>query len=291
MTAANPRTALAEAARHARAGRYDRARRALEPVGEDAAALDLLARVHAQQGDLAAADECWARVEGLDPAHSGAREGRRRIRRIWSRRPRRVGAVAVVLVLIAAGAAGGRALAPSGPDGGQAVADELERLAGAVDAIESAEPAGEPTTEAAESLVDGVLVALEDPRWSAAVEGDAVKVVFDESVFPEGGTALTAESRDVLADVAAKVASLDAEITVVGHTNDIPTGEGSRYEDNAALGLARALAAAEAMADAGGQALADIGIATAGDEDPPYGNETEADRVRNQTVTLEVAPA
>src|SRR5690606_40161555 len=80
-------SALAEAAHLARAGRYDEARRALEALGgatsDDVAVLDLLARVHAQQGDLTAADECWARVESLDPEHTGAREGRRRIRAVW----------------------------------------------------------------------------------------------------------------------------------------------------------------------------------------------------------------
>ncbi|WP_335987875.1 OmpA family protein [Glycomyces sp. MUSA5-2] len=291
MTAATTRAALAEAAGHARAGRYDLARRALEPVGDDADALDLLARVHAQQGDLAAADGYWARVQALDPAHEGAREGRRRIRRIWSRRPkpvaRRVGAVAAVLLLIAAGTAAGRLLSPA-PEEGRAVADELDRLASAVDALESTgapEPTEAPSTV---SPLDPVLASLQDPRWTATAEDGRVSVVLDESLFPDGGTALPDDSGALLADLAAAVEGF--HVTVVGHTNDIPTGPGSRYDDNAALGLARALAAAQALADADGPALADIGIATAGDEDPPYPNDTEADRTRNQTVTFLVTP-
>ncbi|ANZ41584.1 hypothetical protein BBK82_42185 [Lentzea guizhouensis] len=51
----------ARAADLARAGRHDDARLILEDLGRDPATLDLLARVHAQRGDLAAAEAAWRR--------------------------------------------------------------------------------------------------------------------------------------------------------------------------------------------------------------------------------------
>jgi flagellar motor protein MotB len=296
------RSAVAEATRHARAGRYDDARLALEDLeGEDVAALDLLARIHAQQGDLTAADACWARVERLDDAHAGAREGRRRIRQIWAGTrngtARGIGIGVAVLLLVGTGAVAAQTLNQEDPPADPGVADELDRLAGELDALRSAEAAAE-SAPAAPAPVDPEVAlqeareALDDPRWTTAIEGAAVAVTFNTSVFPGGGTELPESSRDLLAGVAAAVEGLDgAAITVVGHTNDIPTGNGSRYEDNTELGLARALAAAEALAAAIDLPLHDISIATSGDDDPPYPNTTEADRLKNQTVTLLVTPA
>jgi flagellar motor protein MotB len=291
-------TILAEATGLARVGRYDDARRALADLGEeDVAALDLLARMHAQQGDLAAADDCWARVQALDADHAGAREGRDRIRRIWAGSRKGVaggiGIAAAALLLAGAGAVAGQALAPAQeePAGDQDVAGELDRLAEALDEMQSPEPAPAPTVDPEADLSE-TETALQDPRWTAEASDQGVEVTFDEAIFPDGGTAVPESTRDLLADVAARLADLDgAAVTVVGHTNDIPTGDGSRYEDNTELGLARALAAAEALAAEGPLPLDEIAIATSGDDAPPYPNTTDADRRRNQTVTLLVTPA
>ncbi|THV43415.1 OmpA family protein [Glycomyces buryatensis] len=294
-------TILAEATGHARAGRYDDARRALADLadlGEDAEALDLLARIHTQQGDLAAADDCWARVQALDTGHTGASEGRRRIHRIWSGTrngsARSIGVGVAVLILVGAGAVAGQALMsePEDRPADQGVADELDRLAGAVDALEPEAAPETESTEDTEAALQTAQQALVDPRWTAEIQGRSIAVTFDDSLFPDGGTDLPDSGDDLLADAAARIGSLEgASVTVVGHTNDIPTGDGSRYEDNTELGLARALAAAESLAAAGELQLPEIHIATSGDDDPPYPNNTEADRRRNQTVTLTVTLA
>ncbi|MDQ3402537.1 MAG: hypothetical protein M3548_03970, partial [Actinomycetota bacterium] len=63
MTALAAELGLAEAADAARAGDYLAALRVLAQLDQDdPARLDLLARVHAQRGDLDAADETWARL-------------------------------------------------------------------------------------------------------------------------------------------------------------------------------------------------------------------------------------
>ncbi|UWE10640.1 hypothetical protein [Actinacidiphila bryophytorum] len=141
------------AARAARGGRYGEARMLLDTLGgsgsADPAVLDLLARIHAQRGELAAADALWARVEEGDPrpaAATAAGAGRRRIAAVQAGRARpsagrRVAAAAVVAA--AAGAAVAGTLLPrthADPDrvtGADlaAVRDGQATLAGRLDAL------------------------------------------------------------------------------------------------------------------------------------------------------------
>ncbi|NUT51474.1 MAG: flagellar motor protein MotB, partial [Saccharothrix sp.] len=78
MTAVMRGDGVAEAASLARRGRHERARELLDGLGgetsDDPVLLDLLARVHAQRGDLAAADRCWARALEVGGDVPSARE-------------------------------------------------------------------------------------------------------------------------------------------------------------------------------------------------------------------------
>lgn len=309
-------SAVAEAALHARAGRYDAARRLLDAAGgrdsDDVEALDLLARVHAQRGDLGQADACWARVEQLDPEHAGAREGRRRIRETWAGRRSRggaaVGTAAACLLLVGGGAVAGWAWAP-GPAADDrtdpAVAQELDRLrqeigelgAAARPADASADPSagsgpapapGSGATSDAATLRD-VRDALEDPRWSTTLAAHSVLVTFDGPVFLAGGAQASDSGADALAGLAEQLGEApDTAVTVVGHTSDTAPVPGGPYADNAEVGLARALAAAQAISSGSGIPLSAVNVASAGDVDPPYPNTDETNRARNQTVTVAV---
>jgi flagellar motor protein MotB len=77
-------------------------------------------------------------------------------------------------------------------------------------------------------------------------------------------------------------------VTVVGHTSDTAPVAGGPYADNAAVGLARALAAAVVVADGATLPLSAVDVATSGDVAPPYPNTDAANRTRNQTVTLRI---
>ena len=85
--------ALEQAAEAARAGRYEDAAASLEGLGgresDDPRVLDLLARMHAQQGEFADADSCWVTALSLDPDWQAAVEGRRRIAALKAKRFRR----------------------------------------------------------------------------------------------------------------------------------------------------------------------------------------------------------
>lgn len=81
------REVLARARRAARGGRLDAAADLLQTVriavpAVEVSRLDLLAKVHAQRGSYAAAEQCWLAALALDPraigAHAGLHELRRR---------------------------------------------------------------------------------------------------------------------------------------------------------------------------------------------------------------------
>ena len=292
---------------HARAGRYDTARSLLDTLGgqdsDDVEVLDLLARIHAQRGDLARADACWARVEHLDPDHAGAREGRRRIHTTWAGRRTRggvaAGAAVVGLLLAAGGAAAGWTLAPRPPaeySTDPAVAQELARLRdemGELRASIATEPGDAASDQAAPDRLREIREALADPRWTTTLDARSTVVTFRDPVFQAGGAETSARGDAALTGLADRLGDLtDVAVTVVGHTSDTAPVPGSPYADNAEVGLARALAAAQVVSSGSGIPLSAVDVASAGDVDPPYPNTDEAGRTRNQTVTVvvEVVP-
>ena len=305
MSASAPAArATADAVRLARAGYYDAARRALgEFAGRDSTeveVLDLLARVHAQQGDLVAADKAWARVERLDPDHTGARAGRRRIRETWSARRSgpgpRAGAALAALLLAGGGAVAGWSLAPrpvaADPPQDGAVLAELAGLRGQVTGLR--EEVGDLRAGATHTTggLRSVRAALDGPRWTVRSDDGALTVTFRDAVFLAGGAEMSDDGRAALADVGDRLrhagARSDLDVTVVGHTSDTAPVAGGPYADNAAVGLARALAAAEVVADGATLPLSAVDVATSGDAAPPYPNTDPANRTRNQTVTLRI---
>ena len=107
--------------------------------------------------------------------------------------------------------------------------------------------------------------------------------------FEAGGAETSRSGADVLTGLAGPLGDLkDVEVTVIGHTSDTAPVPGSRYLDNAEVSLARALAAAQIVSSGGGIPLSAIDVAGAGDVDPPFPNTDEANRARNQTVTVAI---
>lgn len=285
---------LAAAAEHAREARHDTARRLLEPLtgvdGADLDALDLLARVHAQQGDLVAADVAWQRVLDLDPTHRSALAGQARIRELWSG-PRsgldpRVGAGIAAAALLVAGAGafwlGG--LGDASQDDAYAsevssLREETSSIAGDVDQLRNAVERSQRETERFRK-------ALADPRWDARVRNGSVTVTFAEPVFESGSDQLSPDGRATLRDLAPHLIdarSDGAALTVVGHAGPPAEPAPDSTNHSATLGLARALAAASVLTDAG-LPRGTVTAVTGGDLQAPF----PADDDRNQTVTLDI---
>ncbi|GAB2603049.1 hypothetical protein GCM10027168_40100 [Streptomyces capparidis] len=314
-TAVEPPPALSRAASAARAGDLDLAARILrepdrpgEPGGPGGGAagtlalLDLRARVHAQRGELAEADACWARVQALAPDDADAAAGRRTIAEIRSGRlrarpavrPRRaVVAAAVAGLLLAGGGAWLASGADTGAEGAQRGApsgtdrlrEELHRETRRADALQGRLDSAETAAAAAAGRRARVLDAVEERLAMPGVflrRGDAsVTVAFGTGLFPHG-TVITREGAALLERIGRGLADMEVTTTVTGHTATVP---GSPSSGGSALALARARVAVDHLSREGGPPLTAFTLTSGDQRGAPF-----PDAPRNRTVTLLVTP-
>ena len=268
---------LARASALARAGDYRAAEELLAAGGsggEDAAALDLHARICAQQGRYSEAAGLWRRAVQLDPAKPEYAAALRLAARSEGRPAWLYGFSMLLMVgVLLSGAAlagiavfGGRGTKPERPpDGG-----------------------GEPVAASAEATPPGVV--LENTAVEVKREGKELVVTFRAGLFSKGAR-LTREGRAALASVGRQLEPQGSQllIRVVGSADNAPPPRGYLYGDNTGLGFERARVAAERLRAAGRLPQEAIVLESRGEEAPPYSNETEEGRARNRTVVLRVA--
>ncbi|RZQ60489.1 hypothetical protein [Amycolatopsis suaedae] len=293
MGTINVERELAQAGDAARKGHHGQARRILAELGgadsSDPKVLDLLARVHAQQGDLGAADDCWRRAQELDPSLPGPDEGRRRIAELNARRfRRRRGAVAVLVIVVAAAGVGvgwwvsSPAAAPAPSDGLGQIAADQRGLSERVDEMAR-------TLEHRGRVLADVRTALAGSPVQVRDEQGGLLLVFPRGLFSSLDR-LSPDGRAALADLAGRLRRVNGPLAlrVIGHTENAQVSPSSGFTDNPDLALRRARVAAEEMASAGGLPLSGFGLAAGDPAGPPF-PATEPDR--NRTVTLLVHPA
>ncbi|MBT3192599.1 MAG: OmpA family protein [Verrucomicrobia bacterium] len=118
---------------------------------------------------------------------------------------------------------------------------------------------------------------------------DVCTIRFSEGVF----TRLTTPSPEAVAQLI-NIAKLlkphlgSFQIIVEGHTDDQPMKPTAAYEGNYALGLARAEAIRELLITRGALPGYAVRAVSAGEQEPPYPNDSTANRVRNRTVVLKL---
>lgn len=317
---------LGPIAERARSGHHREALLALEGLGGaesgDPAALDLLARLHAQRGRLAEADACWTRAReaalAAEPPRpdlaAAAAAGRRRVAALQAGHYRPSGRrrVAVALLACAAtGAVAAGALLPAEPERQprdpsvgrdlSSVRERLDELKGALDdAVADPDPnLGQAARQRA--------AALGGPGTTVTRRGGSYLITFDEGLFTRDAL-LTGPGRGALADLGRRLRPVLAEgapVVVTGHTDDLPLRPGSPYADRVNLGYVRAEVAAAELARAAGLPATGsgsgsgsgsrpgggtIGISSTGTAEPPFPNDSAAGRTRNNTVTVLVGP-
>lgn len=238
----------------ARKGHYAEAEELLGDAWRDAepsaACLDLLARIHAQQGRLESADEFWARAQRLAPGEPAYAAGRARIARLrsGSRRPGRVAGLVCVVVLLAGGTVAGWAV--GGGEEGRPPA---------------VHPAPRPAASATAS--DDVLAAL-----NLNVDGATVRrtrgelaVTFTRPLFGRRA-AFAPGARTVLKRIGTRLRPYGDRvvITVIGYTDDRPMTRGGPYASNLELGEARAGAVREVLRDAAAMPTSRIAVSSLG---------------------------
>ncbi|WUH98915.1 hypothetical protein OHR68_36295 [Spirillospora sp. NBC_00431] len=288
----------------ARAGDLDAALRLLRDLDTaDAAgpaALDLLARVHAQRGELKESDACWARVQERtdDPAAAeAAAAGRRTVAAIVEGRsprhprlrPARIAAVAVPLSVVLAGGlafvAVDRDDGTSTPDTAQAAAAQLRQRTQQAEALrQRLQAIQEREAKAAAQrgrVLDDAQRRLTMPGVRLHRDGDGLRVVFTKGLFAPNAYELTSSKGRLLDRLGKRLERLprrDVAVTVVGHAVPDPNG---RARGGSAIALTRAQMAAYRLAAASHRPLTAFTIVTADQRDGPH-----SDDARNRTVTL-----
>jgi chemotaxis protein MotB len=177
---------------------------------------------------------------------------------------------------------------------------ELEKLAASMDAAEqkNGEGAGGSSAEMQEKIqnasrtteeltvalreqIDQGLVAIEQREDSVFI------TVGSGGAFPSGTADLTDEARRILDRIALASMSPEGEITVTGHTDDVPISN-ARFRDNWDLAAGRASSVVQAIEQTGlidGDRLSAV---SKGEIAPIADNTTSAGREENRRIEIEI---
>ena len=177
---------------------------------------------------------------------------------------------------------------------------ELEKLAAKMDAenpqnaegsggsspeqqekIQNASRTTEELTVALREQIDQGLVAVEQREDSVFI------TVGSGGAFPSGTTDLTDEARRILDRIALASMSPESEITVTGHTDDVPISN-AQFRDNWDLAAGRAASVVQAIEQTGlidGDRLSAV---SKGEMAPVGDNTTAAGREQNRRIEIEI---
>ncbi|MER7243906.1 hypothetical protein [Kribbella sp. NPDC000426] len=273
-----------------------------------AEALDLLARIRAQQEQWAAADALWTRVQDMAPADTaeaarvellaGAAAGRKTVADVQARRraarPLLPVAVGVAAVLVVVGGVAGGVVAvgrsdepaaqpastqpsatPTATSAAEERAAELARRLAAVEAARRASAAAVvKELEGIQRRVGGAGVVVER-------QPGAVRVLFSVGVF-SAGTEVSRAGAEALEGLGKRLAGVKAAITVTGYSVVVP---GASESGGSRTGLLRARVATQELSAASGLPLTAFTMQAGDQAHPPYRTDAQ-----NRTVTVTLTP-
>jgi len=178
---------------------------------------------------------------------------------------------------------------------------ELEKLAASMDATEqqNGEGAGGSSAEAQEKIqnasrtTEELTTALREQidQGLVAIEQREDKVfvtVGSGGAFPSGTADLTDEARRILDRIALASMSPASEITVTGHTDDVPISN-AQFRDNWDLAAGRAASVVQAIEQTGlidGDRLSAV---SKGEMAPVADNTTASGREQNRRIEIEIS--
>jgi len=174
-------------------------------------------------------------------------------------------------------------LALTPPGGGEAFDSDRMRLASAVTSLPLA------------SLATGIhprhsglkprMAELDIPGVSVSQGEEGVTLRIDDSLlFPSGDAVLTPQGQDVLESLLAVLASFEGQISVEGHTDNIPIAT-SRFPSNWELSVGRAIAVVRHL-ERQGVAISRMRAVGYADTQPMESNATSEGRSANRRVEL-----
>ena len=125
------------------------------------------------------------------------------------------------------------------------------------------------------------------PGIRTTFSGKRCMMVFDKPVF-SSLTTISPEAGGLLGKLSGQIRDYmpGFKLTVRGHTDNTPLRSSRLYPDNEALGLARAKAVVDVMQKRYKLPAGSLRAASAGDQAPPFPNDTAENRQKNRTVVL-----
>ncbi|PWR02561.1 flagellar motor protein MotB [Meridianimarinicoccus roseus] len=120
-------------------------------------------------------------------------------------------------------------------------------------------------------------------------DGKVFVTVGAGGAFPSGSSDLTTEARDIMNRIAFSAMSDAGEITVTGHTDDVPVNPTASYRDNWGLAAARASSVVREIGNSGLIAPDRLTAVSRGESQPVADNTTAAGREKNRRIEIEIA--
>lgn len=273
---------LARATDLARAGHLDESENILAEIlrrGEQTPqVLDLLARIRIRQGRISEAESIWRSALASDPTSEAYKSALARIAEIQTRRKLRpvvpivFGSVLAAFLLLAAAYA--------------------FRGAGSHTQNPTKDTTNAPTIEP--SLVktsneDKSLLRLEVRFGRVNKDIDGVTIRFDFGLFPRT-VELSYVAKEALDSVGRQLEPMADSVVVQihGYTSDTRLRKHRAFQDNEALGLARAVAVINYLRSKYRLPASNLIAISSGSSGCPYPNDSRENRRRNQTVTIKV---
>lgn len=149
------------------------------------------------------------------------------------------------------------------------------------------------SNEKAEIAEDDLKVALrqEIGQGLVAVDRQEDKVIITVGAggaFPSGSAELTESARKIMEEIAGVNETGSSEITVSGHTDNVPLIFGSQFRDNWDLAAARASSVVQALEDTGKIPAGRMQAVSFGESQPVETNDTARGRATNRRIEIEI---
>lgn len=149
------------------------------------------------------------------------------------------------------------------------------------------------SNQRAEIAEDELKVALrqEIGQGLVAVERQKDKVIVTVGAggaFPSGSATLTDSARDIMKEIAGVNESGSGEITVSGHTDNVPLIFGSQFRDNWDLAAARAASVVQALEATGKIPAGRMQAVSFGESKPVASNQNARGRATNRRIEIEI---
>ena len=147
--------------------------------------------------------------------------------------------------------------------------------------LQNASTTTQELTVALKEQIDQGLVAIEQREDSVFI------TVGSGGAFPSGTADLTEEAQRILDRIALSAMSPESEITVTGHTDDVPISN-AKFRDNWDLAAGRAASVVQAIQQTGlikGERLLAV---SKGETAPVADNNTAAGREENRRIEIEI---